>query len=240
MSTTDELIEATVNHDGTGTVIIEGTTHEFTTANEAAARAKTVEQVSTHATQQGKALRAVMHDAQGSWPVKVHPDGTVEPDTPTPPAKSEKPAARRRRVDSPVTHVASADTTVIEETSVATEPAMSEEATTTAPEPPATAETTPEPKEPGMEPIQGADTAQSTAQAPASPTTATTKTKQLNPFVSTQDTVPAPRRESRQSFLTQEQVEEPATRGWRGTMTRLGIRLAPVRTNASNALTFKL
>ncbi|MFV0426557.1 MAG: MinD/ParA family protein [Beutenbergiaceae bacterium] len=33
--------------------------------------------------------------------------------------------------------------------------------------------------------------------------------------------------EPRQSFLTQEQVEEPAALGWRGTLGRLGIRLGP-------------
>ena len=35
------------------------------------------------------------------------------------------------------------------------------------------------------------------------------------------------RREARQSFLTQEQVEEPATTGFRGFLTRAGIRMAP-------------
>ena len=35
------------------------------------------------------------------------------------------------------------------------------------------------------------------------------------------------RREARQSFLTQEQIEEPATQGWRGTLTRFGIRMSP-------------
>ena len=229
MSTTEELIEATVNKDGTATVNIQGSTHEFTAANEAAARAQTVELVSKHATQCGTAVRAVMHDDQGSWPVKVHPDGTVEPDTTTPPASSDKPAARRRRVDSPVTHVASAEMAVIEE------PAMSEESTAAAPEPPATAETTPEPEEPAMEPVQAADKPQSTTPAPAGPSSATAKVQQSNPFTqkSQSHTVPAPdgapatRREARQSFLTQEQVEEPATQGWRGTMTRLGIRMAP-------------
>lgn len=207
MSTTEELIEATVNKDGTATVNIQGSIHEFTAASEVAARAQTVELVSKHATQCGTAVRAVMHDAQGSWPVKVHPDGTVEPDTTTPPASSDKPAARRRRVDSPVTHVASAETAVIEETA-------------------------PEPEEPAMEPAQAVDNPQSTTPAPD---TAAPKAQQPNPFTQKPQshTVPAPdaaaatRREARQSFLTQEQVEEPATQGWRGTMTRLGIRMAP-------------
>lgn len=35
------------------------------------------------------------------------------------------------------------------------------------------------------------------------------------------------RRERRQSFLKQEQIEKPATRGWRGIATRAGLRLAP-------------
>lgn len=39
--------------------------------------------------------------------------------------------------------------------------------------------------------------------------------------------LPQSRREARQSFLTREEVEEPATQGYRGTLTRLGIRMAP-------------
>ncbi|MGW9114528.1 MinD/ParA family ATP-binding protein [Microbacterium sp. NPDC055683] len=35
------------------------------------------------------------------------------------------------------------------------------------------------------------------------------------------------RRERRQSFLLQEQVEKPATQGWRGAVTRAGIRMSP-------------
>ena len=38
---------------------------------------------------------------------------------------------------------------------------------------------------------------------------------------------PTTRREARQSFLTQESVEEPATTGFRGFLTRAGIRMAP-------------
>lgn len=39
--------------------------------------------------------------------------------------------------------------------------------------------------------------------------------------------VPATRREARQSFLTQEQVEEPATTGFRGVLACAGLRVAP-------------
>ncbi|MBT1631502.1 MinD/ParA family ATP-binding protein [Curtobacterium flaccumfaciens] len=57
--------------------------------------------------------------------------------------------------------------------------------------------------------------------APAVPTSvqavAAAATEQMQPT----------RREARQSFLTQEQVEEPATTGFRGFLTRAGIRMAP-------------
>ncbi|MDO5867123.1 MULTISPECIES: AAA family ATPase [Paenarthrobacter] len=38
---------------------------------------------------------------------------------------------------------------------------------------------------------------------------------------------PGSRREARRSFLTQEQVEEPAKQGWRGFLTSMGIRMTP-------------
>lgn len=49
---------------------------------------------------------------------------------------------------------------------------------------------------------------------------------QAVPAAATADGPPT-RREARQSFLTQEQVEEPATTGFRGFLTRAGIRMAP-------------
>ncbi|MBD8661531.1 AAA family ATPase [Frigoribacterium sp. CFBP 8754] len=41
------------------------------------------------------------------------------------------------------------------------------------------------------------------------------------------DEPPATRRAARQSFLTREEVEEPATQGIRGTLSRIGIRMSP-------------
>ncbi|MCA4135480.1 AAA family ATPase [Arthrobacter sp. M4] len=40
-------------------------------------------------------------------------------------------------------------------------------------------------------------------------------------------TAPGSRREARRSFLTQEQIEEPAKQGWRGFLTSMGIRMTP-------------
>ncbi|MEZ2373415.1 MinD/ParA family protein [Arthrobacter sp. RCC_34] len=41
---------------------------------------------------------------------------------------------------------------------------------------------------------------------------------------------PATRRDVRRSFLTEETVEEPASKGWRGFLTSLGIRMTPSAT----------
>lgn len=49
----------------------------------------------------------------------------------------------------------------------------------------------------------------------------------LGPGVVPAVEAPATRREARQSFLTQETIEEPATTGFRGFLTRAGIRVAP-------------
>lgn len=218
MSTTEELIEATVNQDGTATVIIEGKTHEFTAEDETAARAKTVELVSAHASKHGKSFSALMHDAQGSWPVKVHPDGTVEPDTETKPRSSAQPA--RRRAESPAAHAAP----LIE-----------------APIAPAAAEGSSPSTVAQKEPAHLADgtaqtlvTTSEASEATAHPAEPAAKTQQDNPFAQKNQLqsapakeAPATRQEARQSFLIQEQVEEPATQGWRGTLTRLGLRMAP-------------
>jgi len=71
MSTTEEPVEAMDDKkEGTATVNIKGITHKFTLVSEAAAQVETVEPVSRHAKQRGTAVRALMHDDQGSCPVK--------------------------------------------------------------------------------------------------------------------------------------------------------------------------
>jgi MinD-like ATPase involved in chromosome partitioning or flagellar assembly len=68
------------------------------------------------------------------------------------------------------------------------------------------------------------------APAPELPAAAPAPTPDGNAWVRQ---APAPvteypsRREARQSFLTHEQMEEPATQGWRGALTRAGIRMSP-------------
>lgn len=106
MSTTEQIIEATVSEDGSATVLIADETHEFTAETQDAARAEIIALVTAHASGLGEPVAAVMNDSQGSWPVKIHPDGTVEPDTGRKTGKAETTdAPRRRRVQAPVTNV---------------------------------------------------------------------------------------------------------------------------------------
>lgn len=195
MSATENIIEATVNADGTATIIIEDQTHDFEAANEDEARAKTLALVVAHATSQGAPVRALMTDEQGTWPVKVHPDGTIDPDTENSSRVVQEEAAEstaapmRKRKSDP------ADSTTAPKTSV--------------PETSGSPAPSPTPK-----------TANPFTQK--APTTTENGTGE-DPH----PTSPSTRREARQSFLTKEQVEEPASKGWRGSLTRMGMRMAP-------------
>lgn len=58
-------------------------------------------------------------------------------------------------------------------------------------------------------------------------TAATSTAVPVSPPNAAPAVTPVTRREARQSFLTQETVEEPATTGFRGFLTGLGLRMAP-------------
>jgi MinD-like ATPase involved in chromosome partitioning or flagellar assembly len=60
--------------------------------------------------------------------------------------------------------------------------------------------------------------------APSAPPTPT------SPAAPEADAVSSTRREARQSFLTREEVEEPATQGLRGILARMGLRVSPSAT----------
>lgn len=219
MSSTGNIIEATVNADGTATVIIEDQTHDFAATNEEEARAKTLALVIAHATSQGAPVRALMTDKQGTWPVKVHPDGTVDADTEN----------VSRVVQGEAAEPTAAPIRKRQSTPAESSPATKIEQPTTSPKPVPGADTAPKPSAP-----------EATTPADTTPAAPATGTKTANPFTQKaptpnanstgrdqQPASPGTRREARQSFLTKEQVEEPASKGWRGSLTRMGMRMAP-------------
>lgn len=214
MSTTEKIVEATVNADGTATVIIEDQTHDFEAANEDEARAKTLALVVAHATSQGTPVRALMTDEQGTWPVKVHPDGAVDPDT-----ENSSHVVQEEAVEPTAAPKRKRKSTPAEST-----PAPESEQQSTSAKPVRKATTAP--KTPALETI--GSPAPSPATKAANPFTQKAPTRPENGTGEDQQLAPAStRREARQSFLTKEQVEEPASKGWRGSLTRMGMRMAP-------------
>ncbi|GAB3306075.1 AAA family ATPase [Pseudoclavibacter terrae] len=75
------------------------------------------------------------------------------------------------------------------------------------------------------EPHHAAPPAAEATVAAAAPQVAPAAEQQTAP-AAPQDEAP-PLRDGRRSFLTQEQTEEPATNGWRGALSKVGIRLTP-------------
>lgn len=211
MSTTEKIVEATVNADGTATVTIDDQTHDFAAANEDEARAKTLALVVAHASSQGVPVRALMTDEQGTWPVKVHPDGTVDPDTEKVSRVVQEEAAEPTAAPTRKRKSAPAEST----------PAPAPEQQSTSAKPVRKAPTASVPETSGSsEPSPTTKAANPFAQKVPTSTENGTKSEQ-------QPAIPSTRREARQSFLTKEQIEEPASKGWRGSLTRMGMRMAP-------------
>ena len=78
---------ATLRADGTGEVTINGGTHPIQADDLAGARAQATERVARSAAQLGRPLRLTAAEPDQTWPLIVHPDGTVvEDENPTEPA----------------------------------------------------------------------------------------------------------------------------------------------------------
>lgn len=101
MSTLQPSVEATLHEDGTASLTIEGHHRHLDTDTAETARSKTLDIVIEHAQTTGATVRALMHDTTGRWPLLVHPNGTVEPDTqniaPAQDPPTATPQAKRRQ-----------------------------------------------------------------------------------------------------------------------------------------------
>lgn len=207
------VIDASLRDDGNGQVSIDGVVHPVASSTVDGARAAIVRLIADAATVAGRALPATVRDDAGEWPIIVQPDGTAQPDsaarrervrpfpTPAPAATAQAPAAGAV-VGEDLEGDAAGPDPVAEETvlreDLGTVPRIGPVPTVAAA--PASAPL------PGARAAPPEDSAQHSAHAHAGVT---------------QD------RARRQSFLTHEQTEEPASRGMRGALGRLGIRLSP-------------
>lgn len=208
MSTTTEAatwprVEATLHEDGTAEVSIGGSVQTINAQNVDEARPQVVALIAQRAAQLGRPLRALTRDPEGEWPIIIHGDGTVAEDAgaagrPRPPLPPESPAVARTEPSAP--------------------PAPAHELTVAPVEPPAPA--------PVSQPVAtepAATDAETTGHSRGWVRSAAEQAEELSHLSTPYPT----RRERRQSFLTQEQAEEPAAQGWRGLLTRAGLRLSP-------------
>ncbi|MCU1441929.1 MAG: hypothetical protein JWQ59_79 [Cryobacterium sp.] len=73
-------ISALVRGDGTGELSINGQVHAIEAADDAGVREEIIVRVTEAARLAGRPLRLMTEDAQGLWPLIVHPDGHLEED----------------------------------------------------------------------------------------------------------------------------------------------------------------
>ncbi len=195
-------INAVLRTNGTGEVTINGTSHAIEAADEAAVLNDALRLITATAVQLGRPVRVSTTDPDGQGLIIVSPDGVVREATPI------KSAARQEKDSRPVT------------APPAPEPAK---ATTTAGPTPVPASV---PDAPAAEeaPGQAVDGAPVTFNAAVTPTLA----KETAPASTTAAEAPATRRSLKDtSFLISAPVLQPATRGWRGALSRLGLRMDP-------------
>jgi len=191
-------INAVLRTNGTGEVTINGTSHAIEAADEAAVLNDALRLITETAVQLGRPVRVSTTDPDGQGLIIVSPDGIVSEATPN------KPTTRQKQDTPPVTAAPSP------------EPANATTAAAPAPTPGTPGlEESPSPPA-GDTPVAfGAAITATPAQetAPASPAAAAE---------------PAARRSLKDtSFLVSAPVLQPATRGWRGALSRLGFRMDP-------------
>nr|WP_173160289.1 chromosome partitioning protein ParA [Arthrobacter sp. J3.49] len=195
-------INAVLRTNGTGEVTINGTSHAIEAADEAAVLTDALRIITETAAQLGRPVRVSTTDPDGQGLIIVSPEGVVSEAAPV------KPTPRREQDSLPVT--------------AAPSPETAKATTTAAPAP--TPVSVPDASPSEEAPAQAADAASVTfgaavtaapAQGPASASTAAAAE-------------PATRRSLKDtSFLISAPVLQPATRGWRGALSRLGFRMDP-------------
>jgi MinD-like ATPase involved in chromosome partitioning or flagellar assembly len=232
-------IQAITRPDGTGELTINGTSYPIQAATVHEARNEIIRRVTDTASKLGQAVHLATTGPEGQFPIVVHPDGQIEPDTTqqTTPTRARSSQPTEPPAGSPVEQLADPTTPpapASPATPARTDQDLEQHGSQRAPD-----------TAPYNPPAEVARGGHSGAQRLRKPSTASVagswgQEPALKPSEAPQraahaasghDISPAaepPRAPvARRSFLTQEQTEEPATQGWRGFLTRIGIRLAP-------------
>ena len=195
-------INAVLRTNGTGEVTINGTSHAIEAADEAAVLSDALRIITETAGQLGRPVRVSTTDPDGQGLIIVSPEGVVSEAAPT------KPTPKREQDTLPVTAAPSLET--------------AKATTTAAPAP--TPVSVPDASAAEEVPAQAADAAPLTFSAAV--TAAPGGAPALAATAAAVE--PATRRSLKDtSFLISAPVLQPATRGWRGVLSRLGFRMDP-------------
>ena len=214
------LIEAVVRNDGSGEVRIDGTAYHVDADGLEEARVEVLRRVTDSAIRIGRPVRASAQGPEGVWNLVVHPDGTVVPDEDGPaPVADVEPEAPADVEPEPEPEPEAAARPVD------VEPDVEE----TVPRLPASP-----PPAPAVEPpdtIRGFGTVTSrsdtTGNGLAPIDMLPDPLPDVAPAAPGEPGPPSSGMEARRSFLTQVSVEEPAEQGFRGWLTRVGVRMSP-------------
>ncbi|RJF44914.1 ATPase [Actinomyces sp. 2119] len=198
-------VEATLNPDGTSQVVIGGTSHTLSAPSIADARNQVISLVAHHAAQLGRPLYALTRDPTGTWPIIISPNGDVAPDP------ERRPSAETSAGDSSA-HEAGRSS-----------PEGPGPVGGLSPEAPAPAD-----RDARTAPDETAWTDQPVSQDPGP----ADMPAEARAWQAADEDTPAPlpnhgETRERRSFLKATEIEQPATQGWRGRASRLGVRMSP-------------
>ncbi|MFJ6313710.1 MinD/ParA family ATP-binding protein [Pseudarthrobacter oxydans] len=195
-------INAVLRTNGTGEVTINGTSHAIEAADEAAVLSDALRIITETAAQLGRPVRVSTTDPDGQGLIIVSPEGVISEAAPI------KPTPKREQDTLPVTATPS--------------PEMTKATTTAAPAP--TPVAVPDASAAEEVPAQAADAAPLTFSAAVTAAPAGAPARAATAAA----VEPATRRSLKDtSFLISAPVLQPATRGWRGVLSRLGFRMDP-------------
>lgn len=161
-------IEAITKHDGSGEIIVQGSSYPVEGADEETTRARIVELAAEQAATLGRPVKMTTRGPEGTFHVIVTEEGNVSENEDVPKAqgrRSEQEESEQKPAAKPVIHAVAS---------------LPEEETPAA-----------------------------------------------DPWIREGNSPPLTRREARHSFLVSETVEKPATKGFRGVLTRAGMRVSP-------------
>lgn len=214
-------IQAIVRDNGTAEVIVAGNSRIVPEGDSLQAlRNNALALIITEAKTLQRPVRAKIEDPEGRGELIVHPDGKIE-------SVAYEARTTRRRAEAPTTTPETVAPALIQTVPLAApapvEPTPVPEETHTAPAPASA------PQEPVVEQAAvGEEDAVGVAAAQPWPPTAVAEQAPAVELEEPAVEAPLTRRSLKEtSFLVSAPVLEPATKGWRGSLTRLGFRMDP-------------